>query len=72
MTIKEWLDNLVTSDSTTMEDSANFQALLRNMTDFKRAVVVYGVVYLEGQGRPLSIHSVAKELLNAVKQEVKQ
>lgn len=72
MTIKEWLDNLVTSDSTTMEDSANFQALLRNMTDFKRAVVVYGVVYLEGQGRPLSIQSVAKELLNAVKQEVKQ
>ena len=72
MTIKEWLDNLVTSDSTTMEDSANFQALLRNMTDFKRAVVVYGVVYLEGQCRPLSIQSVAKELLNAVKQEVKQ
>ena len=66
MTIKEWLDNLVTSDSTTMEDSANFQALLRNMTDFKRAVVVYGVVYLEGQGRPRSIQSVAKELLNAV------
>ena len=72
MTIKEQLDNLVTSDSTTMEDSANFQALLRNMTDFKRAVVVYGVVYLEGQGRPQSIQSVAKELLNAVKQEVKQ
>ena len=74
MTIGEWIENLAASDSSTEEDGAMIQTILRQITNYKRAVVVYGVVYLEGQGTlrnpPQSIQAVAKGLSNAFKVEV--
>ena len=76
MTIGEWIENLAASDSSTEEDGAMIQTILRQITNYKRAVVVYGVVYLEGQGTlrnpPQSIQAVAKGLSNAFKAEVKE
>ena len=76
MTIGEWIENLASSDTSTEEDSAMLQTILRQITNYKRAVVVYGVVYLEGQGTlrnpPQSIQAVAKGLSNAFKVEVKE
>ena len=73
MTIGEWIENLAASDSSTEEDGAMIQTILRQITNYKRAVVVYGVVYLEGQGTlrnpPQSIQAVAKGLSNAFKVE---
>ena len=76
MTIGEWIENLAASDSSTEEDGAMIQTILRQITNYKRAVVVYGVVYLEGQGTlrnpPQSIQAGAKGLSNAFKVEVKE
>ena len=76
MTIGEWIENLAASGSSTEEDGAMIQTILRQITNYKRAVVVYGVVYLEGQGTlrnpPQSIQAVAKGLSNAFKVEVKE
>jgi len=72
MTIGEWLEKLSASDSSTEEDSMMLQKALR-MSGFNRAVVVYGVAYLDGQGTianpPRSIQAVAKSLLNALNRE---
>ena len=69
MTIGEWLENLATSDSSTEEDARALQRALRKV-GFGRAVVVYGVAYLDGKGTlanpPRSIHAVANSLLNAM------
>ena len=63
MTIPEWLEQLASSDSSTMEDSAMMQNLLRKWGGLPKAKVVYGVVYPEGYGRPVSINHIAKKLL---------
>lgn len=59
-----WLERLANSTSSSEEDSAIMQGLLRKM-NFSKAVVTVGVVYLEGYGFPRSIHSVAKEMLSS-------
>ena len=63
---KDWLASLAASNSSSDEDSAMMQWFLREI-DFPKAVVVLGVVYMEGRGtiesRPESIHDVAKALL---------
>jgi len=59
-----WLDRLANSTSSTEEDSAIMQGLLRKM-NFSKAVVTIGVVYLEGRGRPTSIHQMAQALLES-------
>ena len=73
MTIGEWIENLAASNTSTEEDGAMLQTVLRQITNYKRAAVVYGVVYLEGQGtlrnRSQSIQAVAKGLSNAFKVE---
>ena len=73
MTIGEWIENLAASNTSTEEDGAMIQTILRQITNYKRAAVVYGVVYLEGQGtlrkRSQSIQSVAKGLSNVFKVE---
>ena len=63
MTIKEWLDKLAASDTSTMEDSQIMQNLLRQRGGLPRARVAYGVVYPEGHGRPVSIQWMAKRLM---------
>ena len=62
VTIREWLNQLAASDTSTMEDSQIMQGLLRR-GGLPRAKVVYGVVYPEGHGRPVSIQAMAKRLL---------
>lgn len=67
-TVKQWLEELAGNDSSSEKDASMMQNLLHRV-GFGRAVVVYGIVYLEGQGTieapPASIHSVASMLLKA-------
>ena len=71
MTIKEWLDQLATSDTSTDEDSRSMQYILRkgvrvSETDtikLPQAKVILGVVYPEGHGRPVSIQAMARALV---------
>jgi len=59
-----WLDRLANSTSSSEDDSAIMQGLLRKL-NFPRAVVTLGVVYVEGRGRPTSIHQMAEALLES-------
>lgn len=68
-TIKEWLEALSNTNTSSEEDSTKMQNLLR-MLGFSKAVVTCGCVYLEGQGVPVDIHSAAKALLGNEKKEV--
>ena len=65
-TVKEWLQGLADTNTSSEQDSAKIQNLLRRV-GFSRAVVVVGIVYLEGRGTidapPTSINSVAKMIL---------
>ena len=63
-TVEDILKRLAKSDTSSGEDSIIVQKVMR-LLGFPRAVVVYGVVYPEGVGRPMSIHSAAKVLLAA-------
>lgn len=63
-TIKEILIRLSQSNISSEQDSKLMQYLLRNL-EYKKAVVVSGIVYLEGYGNPINIHSVSKKLLKA-------
>lgn len=69
------LERLSNSDSSSEQDSRIMQAILRQTGLYPNAVVVAGVVYLDGRGTmqnpPTSIHTVAKSLLKAVA-EVKE
>ncbi len=65
-TVKQWLDELASTNSSSERDSHMMQNLLHRI-GFDSARVVVGIVYLEGQGTieapPMSIHAVAKMLL---------
>lgn len=69
------LERLSNSDSSSEQDSRIMQAILRQTGLYPNAVVVGGVVYLDGRGTmqnpPTSIHAVAKSILKAVA-EVKE
>jgi len=62
MTVKEWLQGLADTDTSTDKDSTMMENLLHRV-GFPSAKVVIGVVYPEGYGPPVSIHSMAKQLL---------
>jgi len=68
MKVKEWLEKLSSTTQSEEQDSAMMRNLLHRC-GFPLAVVVYGIVYLEGHGTmdapPTSIHSIAKMLLKA-------
>lgn len=63
-TIGQWLEGLAKSNSSSDEDSARMENFLRRY-GFSRARVVLGVVYPEGKGAPISIHSMAQMCLDA-------
>ena len=67
-TVKQWLEQVAGTDTSTEQDSDRMQYLLRRI-GFPRTVVVMGVVYVEGHGTvdypPVSIHFVAEVLLKA-------
>lgn len=69
------LERLSKSDTSSEQDSKIMQAVLRQTGLYPNAVVVMGVVYLDGHGTmqnpPQSIHSVAKMILKAVEQAKK-
>ena len=66
-TVGEWLIGMAESDQSSELDSAKMVNLLRKV-GFTKAVVTYGIVYLEGKGTldapPTSIHSIAQMLVN--------
>ncbi len=65
-TVTEWLERLSTSNTSSEQDSAGMQGLLRKM-GFAQAVVVLGVVYPDGSGHPpLSIQAMAKLILDSI------
>ena len=64
VTIREWLNKLAASNTSTVEDSQIMQNLLRQRVGLPRAKVVYGVVYPAGHGRQVSIQAMAKKLLS--------
>jgi len=65
-TVKEWLDELANSSESTEQDSAMMQNLLHRV-GFSKAVVVCGIVYLEGKGTlyapPTDLHTIARMLI---------
>jgi len=69
-TVKDWLEGLAGSNESTDQDSTMMQNYLRKV-GFGRAVVVLGIVYLEGRGTidapPCSLHSMAKMILDTQK-----
>jgi hypothetical protein len=65
-TVKEWLEDVAKTNQSSESDSRKMQNLLHRV-GFNKAVVVYGIVYPEGKGRPVSIHSMAKEILSSFK-----
>lgn len=69
MTVKDWLQKLSEQDNSTEEDSIKMQNLL-HMIDEKRARVTCGIVYLNPpHDPPISIHSMAKELSQAIQSQ---
>lgn len=65
-TVKEWLEEIAASNESGEKDATMMQNLLHRF-GFANAIVIYGIVYLEGKGTvdapPTSIHSIAKMLL---------
>jgi hypothetical protein len=64
-TVQEWLEDIAKTNKSSEDDSRKMQSLLHKV-GFGNAVVVYGVVYPEGRGRPVSIHAMAKEILSSI------
>ena len=66
----DFLSELSNSDTSNQEQNDIMQILSRRL-DFNKAVVIYGIVYLEGKGTrsapPTSINAIAKMILKMVK-----
>jgi len=62
MTVKEWLTEMSTTNTSTEYDDKMMQTLTRKC-GFPQSVVTCGIVYLEGKGQPMDIHTVAREIL---------
>ena len=68
-TVQEWLQELANGDTSTDADERKMNNLLKSL-HFDNAIVVYGIVYLDGQGTiqnpPMAIQQMAKHLLDAM------
>ncbi len=64
-TIANWLKDLSNRTTSNEKDCQLLQTLLKKL-GFYNAVATCGVVYTEGQGMPMSIHVVAREVYNAI------
>ena len=66
VTVKEWLEGIAASTTSDEQDGEKMQNLLRRV-GFPRAVVVVGIVYVEGRGTidfpPMPIQGIAEVLL---------
>ena len=63
MTIREWLEGLIKTNQSSEEDAQSMQTLLRQRA-YPHAVVTCGIVYLEGYGQPIDIHTCARLILD--------
>lgn len=67
-TIRQWLEQVAGSDTSTERDSIKMGNLLRKV-GFPKANVVLGIVYIEGRGTPeyppMALQQIAKVLLQA-------
>jgi len=65
-TVKQWLEELATGESSTQEDEAKLSNLLHQY-GFPGAVITCGIVYLEGHGTieapPMPIQTIATMIL---------
>jgi len=61
-TVGQWLEKLATTNSSSDQDSDRMEKLLKRC-GLHSARVVVGVVYQEGQGQPIDIHTMARELV---------
>lgn len=65
-TVREWLERLTTTNTSTEEDSLIMQGVLHKL-GMPKARCVLGAVYPDGYGQPVSIHQMAKIILEATK-----
>ncbi|MGA2159961.1 MAG: hypothetical protein ABSG90_12180 [Dehalococcoidia bacterium] len=65
MTIGEWLNVLATKNESVEEDWQAMRNLLHK-AGFPSSVVTCGIVYLDGQGQPADIHTVARMFLKTL------
>ena len=61
-TVKQWLGDMATTNESSEYDDKMMQNLTRRC-GFPNAVVTCGIVYLEGKGQPIDIHTTAREIL---------
>ena len=61
-TVKEWLEGLAGTNASSDSDSTKMENVLRRI-GFPQARVLVGIVYPEGSGQPLDIHTMAKMIL---------
>ncbi len=62
MTVKEWLGQLANTNTSTEYDDGMMQTLTRKC-GFPNSIVTCGIVYLEGKGETIDIHTTAREIL---------
>ena len=66
-TVGQWLEELASSNQSSDLDSSKMANLLHRV-GFPQAVVIVGIVYLEGKGTidapPMSIHAIAKMIVD--------
>lgn len=62
MTVREWLTELSSSSTSAEYDEKMMQTLTRKC-GFPQSVVTCGIVYLEGKGESIDIHTIASEIL---------
>ena len=61
-TVKQWLHDLANTDTSNVYDERMMQVITRKC-GFPNSVVTCGIVYLEGHGNPIDIHTTAREIL---------
>jgi len=61
-TVKQFLTDLASTNQSDEADDHYMQLLLKCCGESK-AVVTCGMVYLDGKGQPIDIHTISRELL---------
>lgn len=68
-TVKDWLNRVADTNTSTELDSRMMENMLRRV-GFPLARVVIGIVYLEGYGPPIDIHTMAKMFRDKLEAEL--
>ena len=65
-TVRDWLVDLGKTNKSTDEDAAMMQQVLRRI-GFPEAVVTCGIVYFDGKGENVDIHSMARTMVREMR-----